>query len=142
MSWGDEIEAREQAQAEAWERDRKTMAELLLTRGEGHAAALVAISEYRSDMVDNWDGGQYEVDIALPAVAYDKADEAVRGAMTKAAQDIVGHGHFQGLKVSVRRSALTPNWDRDIFDFVRGPSGRRDPAELSTGPADNVDPRA
>lgn len=140
MSWGDDIEAREQAQAEAWERDRKTMAELLVARGEGDAAVLVTIAEYRSDMVDQWDGGQYDVDIALPAVAYDKADDAVRAAMTKAACDIIGQGHFNGLTISVRRSALTPNWDRDIFDFVRAQPARRAPAGLPTGPADHVEP--
>lgn len=131
MGWGDDTEAREQAQKIAWEQDRKTLAELLISRGEGHAAALVSIAEYRCDLVDNWDGGQYDVDIALPAVAFDRADDAVRAAMTKAARDIVGEGHFNQLTVSVRRSQLTPNWDREIFEnFVRTGSSRSEQGGL------------
>ncbi|OZC86450.1 hypothetical protein CH254_18080 [Rhodococcus sp. 06-412-2C] len=141
MGWGDEIEAREQAQRIAWEQDRKTLAELLLSRNEGHAAALVSIAEYRCDLVDNWDGGQYDVDIALPAVAFDRADDAVRAAMTKAARDIIGDGHFNDLTISVRRSHLTPDWDRDIFEnFVRTGSSRSEQLGLPTsGDVGSVD---
>lgn len=141
MRWGDDIEAREQAQKIAWEQDRKTLAELLLSRGEGHAAALVSIAEYRCDCVDNWDGGQYDVDIALPAVAFDRADDAVRAAMTKAARDIIGDGHFNDLTISVRRSQLTPDWDREIFNYVRTESRPRiEQAKAPTGYYDVVDP--
>lgn len=98
-----------------WEQERKTLAELLLARGKARAAALVALATYRCDQVDNWDGGQYEVDLALPADVFDKADADVRTELADAAQAVIGEGHFQGLTISVRRSALTPSWDKELL---------------------------
>lgn len=119
MGWGDDIEAREQAQALAWEHDRKTLAELLVSRRQDKAAALVALAEYRSEMVDGYDGGQYEVTLAVPAALFDQADEEVTKAVDDAANVIVGPGHYAGLVVSVRRSIATPGWDAELIEFIR-----------------------
>ncbi|CPZ54761.1 Uncharacterised protein [Mycobacteroides abscessus] len=43
-----------------YEADRCAIAKLLDARGHAEAAAIVAVSVYRPDLVDNWNGGQYE----------------------------------------------------------------------------------
>lgn len=63
-------------------RERRTIAELLLARGLKKAAAIVAMSGYRSDCVDNWNGGQYEVVQSVPAAQFDAVGADSRAALT------------------------------------------------------------
>jgi hypothetical protein len=48
------------------DQDRQAMARLLLSRGEDVAAAIVAVASYQEVLVDNWNGGQYEAELAVP----------------------------------------------------------------------------
>ena len=101
-------------------REHRTMAELLLTRGQRIAAAIVAASTYSSDFVDNWDGGQYEVVLGVPAVAFDQVGDSMREVLSAAARDITGHGHFRGLIVQVRLQDPEPDWQRILLEDVFG----------------------
>lgn len=98
------------------------MAELLLARGQERAAALLAASTYSSCCVDNWDGGQYEVAIAVPAALFDRIDSETRAVLEAAARDIVGGDHFRGLSVQVRLTDPEPGWERALLERVFGAS--------------------
>ncbi|WP_024794184.1 hypothetical protein [Tomitella biformata] len=130
MTWTSNDVSDENTETLVWEQERKTLAELLLARGESIAAALVAVAEYRRNQVDNWDGGQYEVDLALPADMFDAAAD-VRGELAEAARAVIGEGHFQGLTISVRRSDLIPSWDKDLLDSLRAAPPAHKPLELT-----------
>lgn len=92
------------------------MAELLLARGQQKGAAIVAVSGYRSDCVDNWDGGQYEVVLTVPAAQFDAVDEDTRAALEAAARDVTGAAHFSGLCLEVQLLNPEPGWERELFD--------------------------
>lgn len=116
-----------------YERDRQALAQLLQARGEQHAAAIVAVSSYRDDCVDNWDGGQYEVTLAVPPEAYDHARTEFRDAIDLACADIVGHGRYRGLEICVRRPPYDPEWVAKVVDALDRrwvPSERVDTAAL------------
>ena len=92
------------------------MCNLLRHRGKDAAALVVAASELTSDCVDNWDGGQYEVTLAVPAVMYDGAcSEAVRADLTAAAEAVVTTKHFRSLKITLRRGDAPSGWDAAAF---------------------------
>jgi hypothetical protein len=98
------------------ERDRQAMCDLLRHRGHDAAALVVAASKLTSDCVDNWDGGQYEVTLAVPAVMYDGAcTEAVKAELTAVAEAVVTAKHFRGLEISLRRGDAPPGWDATAF---------------------------
>lgn len=130
MTWTSNDISDENTTAIVWEQERKTLAELLFARGESLAAALVAVAEYRCDLVDNWDGGQYEVNLALPANVFDTADSDVRDTLADAAKAVIGDSHFRELTISVRRSTLTPNWDKELFESLRAEHPSHEPLEL------------
>jgi len=77
---------------------------------------VVAASELTSDCVDNWNGGQYEVTLAVPAVMYDGAcSKAVRAELSAAAEAVVTTKHFRGLEITLRRGVAPPGWDAAAF---------------------------
>lgn len=131
MTWTSNDIPDENTEGLVWEQERKTLAELLLARGNVCAAALVAVAEYRCDQVDNWDGGQYEVDLALPADVFDAADADIRADLADAARAVIGEGHFEGMTISVRRSALTPSWDKELLESLRAAPPVHKPLELT-----------
>lgn len=53
-------------QGDLHEADRHAIARLLHTRGQTEAASIVVVSVYRPDLVDNWNGGQYETVTPIP----------------------------------------------------------------------------
>lgn len=114
-------------------RERRTIAELLLARGHQKAAAIVAISGYRSDRVDNWDGGQYEVVLSLPAAQFDAVDEDSRAALEDAARVVTGEKHFAGLGLEVQLVEPRPGWERELFDRLFGERDRQDLPEAVDG---------
>src|SRR4051794_41127283 len=132
-----EAEARREA---GTERERQAVAQLLVTRGRHLAAALVAVSGYRSDCVDNWDGGQYEVTLLVPAGQYDIVDDDVRTAITSAAAAVTGEGYFRGLTVAIRVPDHQPGWDEQLLRTIF--SERPQPGTaLPAGAADVTDAR-
>jgi hypothetical protein len=115
-------EAERRAEAE---RDRQAMCELLRHRGNEAAALVVAASELNSDCVDNWDGGQYEVTLAVPAVMYDGArSDEVLAQLSAAAEAVVTTKHFRGLEITLRRGEAPAGWDAAAFaDIMRTTRG-------------------
>src|SRR5579884_3063044 len=101
-TWDEKAAARAAADASRFDRERRTLAEILLARGHAKAAALVAISMYRCDRVDNWDGGQFETVLSVPATQFDLVTGDIREAIESAALAITGAGHFAGLSVEVK----------------------------------------
>lgn len=131
MSFGRADHAAEQAAQQA--RERRTMAELLMARGQRKAAAIVAVSGYRSDCVDNWDGGQYEVVLSVPAAQFDAVDEETRAAMEAAARAVTGAGHFFGLDLEVQLLSPQPDWERELFERLFRVRDTADAAGLEHG---------
>jgi hypothetical protein len=114
--------------------DRHAMATLLEARGELRGAAVVAASELRCDMVDQWDGGQYEIELAVPPQLYDASRGDLFEPLRSAAEAIVSACHFRGLRITVRRMAHRPGWDAELFNrlaaVVSPESARDDHLEL------------
>ena len=112
------------AEASRTAQERRTMAELLLARGQPKAAALVAMSDYRSEYVDNWNGGVYAVVLSVPAAQFDQVDPETRVALEGAARDITGAEQFSGLRLEVQLVDPEPGWERDLFNrLFREPDG-------------------
>jgi len=116
------------------ERDREAMCELLRHRGQDRAALVVAAAQLTSDCVDNWDGGQYEVTLAVPAVMYDAASgEEIRAQLSAAAEAVVTAKHFRGLEITLRRGDAPFGWDAAVFaDIIQAV---RTHAQADAGPA-------
>jgi hypothetical protein len=109
-----------------------SLASLLMARGERLAAGVVALSRYRSDRVDNFDGGQYEVTLEVLAEAYDQARGELRSCLDQACEDIIGHGHYAGLQIRVLAPHEDPDWAAKLIDVLRL---RRVPSERIDVPA-------
>ena len=114
-SWAADAAAQHQTQDA---REHRTIADLLLARGQEWAAAMLAASTYTSDCVDNWDGGQYEATIAVPAALFDRVDADTRTVLEAAARDIIGQDHFRGLSIQVRLVDPEPGWQRALLERV------------------------
>jgi hypothetical protein len=124
--WDDPFGTRADPEQLRLARERRTMAELLLTRGHQKAAAIVAMSEYRSDCVDSWDGGQFEVVLSIPAAQFDAVDDDSRTALEQAARDVTGDKHFAGLGLEVQLLDPRPGWEQELFDRLFGERARSD----------------
>lgn len=109
-----------------------SVASLRTARGEHLAAGIVALSRYRSGLVDNFDGGQYEVTLEVPAEAYDQACGALRSCLDAACNDVTGHGHHAGLQLLVLPPSHDPDWAAKLLDVLRL---RRVPSERIEVPA-------
>ncbi|MEB3023570.1 hypothetical protein [[Mycobacterium] crassicus] len=103
-----------------FEADRHAIARLLQARGEAHAAAIVALSVYRPDHVDNWDGGQYEATLEVPPEFYDQvAGGELAVAISQAAEAIIGPGHYAGLNTRVLAQSPNPDWVEEVVNSLR-----------------------
>jgi hypothetical protein len=118
------------------EQQRQALAALPAARGEQAAAAIVAMSDWRTDLVDNWNGGQYRGVLAVPPTCYDVVDGELRDALAGAAGAILGVG-FAGLDIEVRLGDAAPGWDVELLTWLRE-STAADPAirALPPGAAD------
>jgi hypothetical protein len=101
------------------ERQRRTLADLLRVRGHAQAAGIVAASIYGIDQIDNWNGGQLEVTLAVPVSVYDLVNTDMQETITEAARVIVGEAHFAGLAVTVRLSDFDDGWDLALLEALR-----------------------
>ena len=91
-------------------RQGMAIARLLQARGEDVAAGIVAVSNYRDFCVDNWDGGQYEAELAVPPQVYDLARSQHLEALDGACSDLVGAERYRGLRITLKRTDTNPHW--------------------------------
>lgn len=128
----DEREAMAQRQRELdavqHERERRTLVQLLDAAGQPELVLVVAGSEYRSDCVDNWDGGQYEITLGVPPEHIFKITDEHRAQLERCAQVIVGEKHYRGLTVGVRLAEHEPGWD---VEFAQQLWARLDAADVA-----------
>jgi hypothetical protein len=101
------------------DQERQTMARLLQTRGEDVAAAIVAVSSYQDVFVDNWNGGQYEAELAVPPEVYDVARSECVEALDRACSDLIGTERYRGLNITLKRAATNPEWVAKILAALR-----------------------
>lgn len=104
-------------QGDLHEADRHAIARLLHARGQTEAAAIVAVSVYRPDLVDNWNGGQYEAVLEVAPELYDKANGEYGDAISSAAEALIGSDCYQGLRICLLAAAPQPGW---VEEVVRG----------------------
>ena len=109
---------RAEADARGAERERQALAQLLAARGHRAAAAVVAISEWRTDLVDNWNGGQYTAVLAVPPAYYDLVEGDIREQLTAAASAVVGES-FVGFDLELRLSDVEHGWDEALLGWLR-----------------------
>lgn len=111
----DEWEAAAQRQRELdavqHERERRTLVQLLDAAGQPALALVIAAAEYRSDCVDNWDGGQYEITLGIPPEHIFNITDEHRQHLERCLTVIVGEKHYRGLTVGVRLVEHQPGWD-------------------------------
>lgn len=130
-TWDQERREREEQQRAQDELDRQSIALLLEARGHGKVAVLVAGSEYRCVLIDNYDGGQYKGEFAVPPGWYDHIDEQTRAALEDATRAVVGEAHFAGVNITIRRAALAPGWEEAMVRrIVESASAGQDPGPL------------
>ncbi|MDT5287927.1 MAG: hypothetical protein QOF88_2816 [Mycobacterium sp.] len=101
------------------EQGRQAMAQLLQSRGEDVAAAIVAVSTYESVLVDNWNGGQYEGVLAVPPQLYDVARSECVEALDAACSSLIGSDCYRGLNVTLKRSQTDPAWVAKVLAALR-----------------------
>ena len=111
--WGDPQTERDDEQA------RQAMARLLHARGEAVAAAVAAVSNYQDHCVDNWDGGQYEAELAVPPELYDAARSQCAEALDRACLDLIGAERYRGLNITLKRIPTNPNWVEEILAALK-----------------------
>ncbi|WP_255784568.1 hypothetical protein [Mycobacteroides abscessus] len=104
-------------QGDLYESQRCAIAQLLDARGHTAAAAIVAVSVYRPDLVDNWNGGQYEAVLEVPPELYDQANGEFSDAISSAAEAMIGSDCYQGLRVCLLAAPPRPDW---VEEVVRG----------------------
>ncbi|PJE02738.1 hypothetical protein [Mycobacterium sp.] len=107
------------ANSDPFEAERHAIARLLQSRDEPHAAAIVALSIYRPERVDNWDGGQYEAVLEVPPEFYDQATGEFADPISKAAEAVIGSGHYDGLNIRVLAQSHHPEWVEDVVSSLR-----------------------
>jgi hypothetical protein len=111
--WGDPQQEPDDQQA------RHTVARLLQARGEHIAAAVAAVSSYQDFCVDNWDGGQYEAELAVPPEVYDLARSQCAEALDLVCSDLIGAERYRGLRITLKRTDTDPNWVEEILEALR-----------------------
>lgn len=97
---------------------------------------MVAMSGYRSDCVDNWNGGTFEVVLSIPVAQFDQVDAETRSALETAARDIIGDDHFSSLGVEVRLLDAEDGWEQELFNRLFGSRGIAVPPPQPEGESD------
>lgn len=135
----DEWEAMAQRQRELdavqHERERRTLVQLLDAAGQPALALVIAGGEYRSDCVDNWDGGQYEVTLGVPPEHVFNITDEHRQHLDRCMQVIVGEKHYRGVVVGVRLSEYQPGWDVEFAQQLWRGVNAQPPCQPAPGAA-------
>jgi hypothetical protein len=101
--------ANDEGDEEAWfEQRRHALARLLKTRRHEQAAAIVAVSHYRSDSA--WDGDYSIVTLSVPAELYDAARGEYDDVITEACVDVVGSNTPVSVAYRVLSPLCSPEW--------------------------------
>lgn len=114
--WSAQAAAEAAEAAKLDEQRRQAMAQLLVAREQDQAAGVVLIARFERVQVDNWDGGQFEAHLAVPAWRFDLVTDDVRQQIDAAAAAVIGPSCYQGLQVGVRLEEAVPEWDRELFE--------------------------
>lgn len=101
-----------------------SLASLLTNRGHSLAAAVVAMSRYRCDRVDNLDGGQYETTLEVPAEADDTARGELLDDLDQGCRDMIGHDYHAGLRIRVLPPPANPDWAAQRIEELRAHRAR------------------
>lgn len=110
-----EFATREDEQDWEWEGRRHALAALLQARGFAHAAAIVAMSEYRTDYAgDNC----YDVTLAVPPHLYDRVRTNHNDEIRDACLDIVGADQFGSVIFRVATPPYRTDWIEAIIDSL------------------------
>lgn len=141
--WDRQAEGRAAEEAHKNEKERQGVAKLLAVRGKNAAAAIVAMSDWRTDDVgDNWRGEEYQAVLAVPPEGFDAVTPELRDAIAAAAGDVIGP-EFAELIVRVRLEEAEPGWDGRLVAQLReresrgaGADAAVDVLALPAGPTD------
>lgn len=107
-------------QAQIDERQRQTIAKLLLVRGAQRAAAIVALSAFKSVPADGYiNEAVYNGLLQVPAEIFDRVDDTSKAAINDAAADVIGRSRYDELHVEVQLSEFAPDWDDELLDHLR-----------------------
>lgn len=106
-----EFGSREDEDEFYWQGRRNAAAVLLKSRGAAQAAAVVAVSHYRSDYAGD---GRYVITLAVPPELYDYAKGVLSDDIRRACLDVVGADEFEDLAFRVR----TPTDDSDLVSAI------------------------
>jgi hypothetical protein len=109
---------RNRAEALRHEQQRQALAALLISRSEDAAAAIVAISAWRIDVLDTFGTGSYRGVLEVPPAQFDLVTGEVREALDRDAAVLVGDG-YDRLDVELRLTDVTPGWDVTLLEWMR-----------------------
>lgn len=112
--WEAMAERRREEDAVQYERERRTLVQMLDGAGQPELALVVAASEYGRDHVDDWDGGQYEVSLGVPPEYVFNITDEHRSELNRCLSVIVGERHYRGLIVGARLAEYQPGWDAEF----------------------------
>lgn len=116
--WAWQDEQRAAARAQQAEQERQAVARVLSSRGQMAAAAVVAMSGWRTeDVGDNWNV-ELRAILAVPPEGVDAIDQALRDQLADAAGTVLGEG-FTDLVVRVRLETAEPGWDAQLVARLR-----------------------
>lgn len=101
------------------EQDRRTIAELLMARGQDYSAGLVAAARYSTECVDNWNGGVFDARLTMPVALYDRVGDEQKAEISAAAEAVIGSEHFGALAMTVQREQYRTGWDEELLNALR-----------------------
>lgn len=108
MGFGDSVDD------EGWHEGRRyALARLLQARGHAHAAAIVAVSHYRSDMSWNEDDVAI-VTLAVPPELYDVTRRKFDEVITEACFDVVDNAQHVNVTYRVMSAPCPTEWIETI----------------------------
>ncbi|OBK92768.1 hypothetical protein A5645_22440 [Mycobacterium asiaticum] len=131
-------------QEAVWEGRRHALAQLLQARGHAEAAAVVAVSHYRSDIAWDGDNDYQVVTLTVPPKLFDAASKQLANAICESCIDVVGGG-----AISMQYRVASPPYAVEWIAVIVGalerrwvPSQRGDAGEIGqidVAPYDRVD---
>ena len=110
--WDRQAAERTAAEYQLAEKQRHGIARLLSVRGQQAAAAILVMSTWRTEPVEErWDSELCRGVLSVPPEGFDAVDDDVRAVISAAARPVIGEG-FVALAVEVRLEDVEPGWIR------------------------------